>query len=158
MITTVSLTSAPIIWNWPPIYGGQGETKERQATPDLKVASIKARELRRAEYIYTPVCQILEIYIEALTEVVMYTIHRVSMISYSLKAVGILGQLLGTGKARGIHILEKGGGGAPPMAQVQLFGQLAVMSSLWHPTPPSKTSLEDCKANWWHTQRRANRP
>lgn len=59
----------------------------------------------------------------------MYTIHRVSVIPYSLKVLGILGQLLGTGKARGIHIPEKGGGGEPPIAQVQLSGHLAVTSS-----------------------------
>lgn len=88
----------------------------------MKPAGLKARELMRAEYIYAPVCQILEVYIEALTEVVMYTNHRVSMTSYSLKAIGILGAASGKREGKRNTHSRKGRRGEPPMAQVQRFG------------------------------------
>lgn len=123
----------------PCIWRAGREWRKRQPTPDWQVASLISQGAylqgcpvwRQDEWISTPTPRILKLFIEALTGLVMYSVHRVSPCSL-LEQAPLWEQQ--AEDREGVRSLDTPG---------QLKGQPVVPPSSWSPPllPPSQPAL-----------------
>lgn len=130
---TSSGTSLGEIWNWPPYSEGREWPKKETGHPRLVGDSInKQGNLHRRLVLGShkrrrfPFCTHQtesECFYRGLNWVQSQVTSQIEIPHFYLKAVS-LEQLLGVGKACRRHIPSKGEGKTPPIARVQLEGQI----------------------------------